>query len=73
VDGLRSIRRSWTHAELARELPAGWTALRRPPFRVWAVLDLDLADAATTGRVETEIETEGASAGAGEVEPGPRS
>jgi len=73
VDGLRSIRRSWTHAELARELPAGWTALRRPPFRVWAVLDLALADAATTGRVETETETEGAGAGAGDVEPGPRS
>jgi 2-polyprenyl-3-methyl-5-hydroxy-6-metoxy-1,4-benzoquinol methylase len=39
VDGLRSIRRSWTDAELRRELPAGWTAARRPPFRVWAVLD----------------------------------
>jgi 2-polyprenyl-3-methyl-5-hydroxy-6-metoxy-1,4-benzoquinol methylase len=42
VDGLRSIRRSWTDTELARELPASWTAVRRPPFRVWAVLDLDL-------------------------------
>jgi 2-polyprenyl-3-methyl-5-hydroxy-6-metoxy-1,4-benzoquinol methylase len=41
VDGLRSIRRSWTDAELGRELPAGWDAVRRPPFRVWAVLDLD--------------------------------
>jgi 2-polyprenyl-3-methyl-5-hydroxy-6-metoxy-1,4-benzoquinol methylase len=41
VDGLRSIRRSWTDAELLRELPEGWAALRRPPFRVWAVLDVE--------------------------------
>ncbi|WP_370544852.1 class I SAM-dependent methyltransferase [Frigoribacterium sp. VKM Ac-2530] len=69
VDGLRSIRRSWTDAELARELPAGWAAVRRPPFRVWAVLDLAADAAATSGSVETE----GAGAGAGDVEPGPRS
>lgn len=68
VDGLRSIRRSWTDAELARALPAGWTAVRRPPFRVWALLDLAAA-ATTSGSVEGA----GAGAGAGDVEPGPRS
>jgi 2-polyprenyl-3-methyl-5-hydroxy-6-metoxy-1,4-benzoquinol methylase len=67
VDGLRSIRRSWTDAELARELPAGWTAVPRPPFRVWAVLDV--AAATTSGSVEGA----GAGAGAGDVEPGPHS
>lgn len=33
VDGLRSIRRSYTHAELAALAPAGWEARRQFPFR----------------------------------------
>lgn len=32
VDGLRSIRRSFTPAELAAVLPPGWTAVPRGPF-----------------------------------------
>ena len=65
VDGLRSIRRSWTESELGRELPAGWTAVRRPPFRVWAVLDLALDLAEGPG--------EAGATGVGDVEPGRRS
>ena len=33
VDGLRSIRRSYTHAELAAAAPVGWVARRQVPFR----------------------------------------
>ncbi|MFC3834294.1 class I SAM-dependent methyltransferase [uncultured Deinococcus sp.] len=33
VDGLRSIRRSYTHAELAAVAPHGWVARRQFPFR----------------------------------------
>lgn len=33
VDGLRSVRRSFTHAELARVAPPGWQARRQFPFR----------------------------------------
>ena len=36
TDGLRSIRRSYTPAELAAVLPDGWTAERARPFRVLA-------------------------------------
>ena len=37
VDGLRSIRRSYTPDELAAALPAGWRAERVGPFRLLAV------------------------------------
>lgn len=37
VDGLRSIRRSYTHAELAAALPAGWAVERPGRFRLLAV------------------------------------
>lgn len=37
TDGLRSIRRSWTQAELADVLPAGWTVESPVPFRLLAV------------------------------------
>jgi 2-polyprenyl-3-methyl-5-hydroxy-6-metoxy-1,4-benzoquinol methylase len=37
TDGLRSIRRSFTPAELAAALPEGWTAESGRPFRVLAV------------------------------------
>lgn len=37
TDGLRSIRRSWTAAELQPILPEGWRAVRRTPFRLLAV------------------------------------
>jgi 2-polyprenyl-3-methyl-5-hydroxy-6-metoxy-1,4-benzoquinol methylase len=37
TDGLRSIRRSYTPAELAAVLPEGWTAERSRPFRVLAI------------------------------------
>ncbi|KTR07972.1 hypothetical protein NS184_06690 [Curtobacterium luteum] len=39
VDGLRSIRRSFTVDELRRELPAGWVAEAASPHRVLAVCD----------------------------------
>src|SRR5690606_33709831 len=37
TDGLRSIRRSHTAAELADRLPAGWRVERAAPFRLLAV------------------------------------
>ena len=37
VDGLRSIRRSYTRAELAGRLPEGWSAEHPAPFRLLAV------------------------------------
>ena len=37
VDGLRSIRRSYTPAELAAALPSGWTVERPGRFRLLAV------------------------------------
>lgn len=37
VDGLRSIRRSYTRDELAARLPAGWTAEQPTAFRLLAV------------------------------------
>ncbi|WP_336661027.1 methyltransferase domain-containing protein [Leucobacter sp. USHLN153] len=37
VDGLRSIRRSFTVGEIAAELPEGWRAERVGPFRLLAV------------------------------------
>ncbi|WP_430593120.1 methyltransferase domain-containing protein [Humidisolicoccus flavus] len=36
VDGLRSIRRSYTAGELHATLPAGWTTHRPAPFRLLA-------------------------------------
>jgi 2-polyprenyl-3-methyl-5-hydroxy-6-metoxy-1,4-benzoquinol methylase len=39
VDGLRSIRRSWTPAELALRVPAGWRVEGAVPFRVLVVRD----------------------------------
>lgn len=42
-DGLTSIRRSYTAAELAGAAPPGWTVARRAPFR--NVLRLDAAGA----------------------------
>ncbi len=39
VDGLRSIRRSFTLPELQTVLPAGWRAERAAPHRVLAVRD----------------------------------
>ena len=37
VDGLRSIRRSYTQRELAEQLPHSWSVLRPTPFRLLAV------------------------------------
>jgi 2-polyprenyl-3-methyl-5-hydroxy-6-metoxy-1,4-benzoquinol methylase len=37
TDGLRSIRRSWTPAELAEIVPDGWHVERPAPFRLLAV------------------------------------
>lgn len=37
VDGLRSIRRSYTRGELAARLPAGWSAKQPSAFRLLAV------------------------------------
>ncbi len=37
TDGLRSIRRSWTPAELAGLVPEGWHVERPAPFRLLAV------------------------------------
>jgi 2-polyprenyl-3-methyl-5-hydroxy-6-metoxy-1,4-benzoquinol methylase len=39
VDGLRSIRRSWTPVELALRIPAGWRVEGAVPFRVLVVRD----------------------------------
>ncbi|MGJ1544730.1 class I SAM-dependent methyltransferase [Clavibacter sepedonicus] len=39
VDGLRSIRRSWTPVELALRVPAGWRVEGAAPFRVLVVRD----------------------------------
>jgi 2-polyprenyl-3-methyl-5-hydroxy-6-metoxy-1,4-benzoquinol methylase len=39
VDGLRSIRRSYTEAELAAVLPEGWRAERAAPHRLLAIRD----------------------------------
>lgn len=39
VDGLRSIRRSYTLPELREVLPAGWRAEQASPYRVLAVRD----------------------------------
>lgn len=38
-DGLTSIRRSFTHAELSAAAPAGWQARRMTPFRNLLVYD----------------------------------
>jgi len=38
-DGLTSIRRSYTTAELQAAAPPGWTVLPRPPFRNLLTLD----------------------------------
>ena len=40
-DGLTSIRRSYTAAELQAAAPRGWTVIRRAPFRNLLVLDKD--------------------------------
>ena len=37
TDGLRSIRRSWTPAELGELVPEGWRVERPAPFRLLAV------------------------------------
>ena len=42
-DGLTSIRRSYTAAELQAAAPPGWTVIRRAPFRNLLVLDKDQA------------------------------
>ena len=42
-DGLTSIRRSYTAAELQAATPPGWTVIRRAPFRNLVVLDKDRA------------------------------
>lgn len=42
-DGLTSIRRSYTAAELQAAAPPGWTVIRRAPFRNLLVLDPDRA------------------------------
>jgi 2-polyprenyl-3-methyl-5-hydroxy-6-metoxy-1,4-benzoquinol methylase len=39
TDGLRSIRRSWHADELRSTVPPRWRVLRRPPFRLWLVLE----------------------------------
>ncbi|WP_255821003.1 methyltransferase domain-containing protein [Leucobacter allii] len=39
IDGLRSIRRSYTRAELGARLPAGWRAEQPTAFRLLAVRD----------------------------------
>ncbi|WP_202129086.1 class I SAM-dependent methyltransferase [Pseudarthrobacter sp. ATCC 49987] len=44
ADGLTSIRRSYTAAELQLVAPPGWTVVRRAPFRNLLVLDKDDAD-----------------------------
>jgi 2-polyprenyl-3-methyl-5-hydroxy-6-metoxy-1,4-benzoquinol methylase len=38
-DGLTSIRRSYTAAELRAAAPPGWTVLPRPPYRNLLILD----------------------------------
>lgn len=43
TDGLRSIRRSYTAAELAAVVPAGWVVERARPFRLLAVQRGDAA------------------------------
>ena len=43
VDGLRSIRRSFTLPELREALPSGWRAEQAAPHRVLAIRDADLA------------------------------
>ena len=40
TDGLRSIRRSWTPAELTELVPDGWLVERPAPFRLLALRDL---------------------------------
>jgi len=43
-DGLTSIRRSYTTAELAAAAPAGWTVARHTPFRNLLLLDTSDGD-----------------------------
>lgn len=43
VDGLRSIRRSFTLPELREALPSGWRAEQAAPHRVLAIHDADVA------------------------------
>ena len=43
-DGLTSIRRSYTAAELQAAAPPGWTVVRRAPFRNLLILDKDRPD-----------------------------
>ncbi|WP_263428389.1 class I SAM-dependent methyltransferase [Arthrobacter sp. NicSoilB8] len=43
-DGLTSIRRSFTAAELAAAAPPGWTVARRAPFRNLLLLDRAFGD-----------------------------
>ena len=43
-DGLTSIRRSYTAAELRAAAPPGWTVVRRAPFRNLLILDKDRPD-----------------------------
>jgi hypothetical protein len=38
-DGLTSIRRSYTAAELRAAAPPGWTVVPRPPFRNLLILE----------------------------------
>lgn len=45
-DGLTSIRRSYTAAELRLMGPPGWTVVRRAPFRNLLILDTTQADTA---------------------------
>ncbi|OUE24963.1 class I SAM-dependent methyltransferase [Clavibacter michiganensis] len=50
VDGLRSIRRSWTPVELALRVPAGWRVEGAVPFRVLVVRDPAAGHAHPVGR-----------------------
>ncbi|MGK0715386.1 methyltransferase domain-containing protein [Leucobacter sp. W1153] len=57
VDGLRSIRRSYTRDELARRLPTGWIAQQPSMFRLLAVRE-------TTERFATRSEADSIRSGA---------
>lgn len=46
TDGLRSIRRSWTPAELAQIVPDGWLVEQPAPFRLLAVRNVAVRNVA---------------------------
>lgn len=47
TDGLRSIRRSWTPAELAELVPEGWRVECPVPFRLLAVREVGTSEVGT--------------------------